>query len=75
MGITAVLRKLYIGTTNTTHDHQGQPEKQLALYKLWSPLYDLSLKLDPGYAVVQDEDTVLDIGCDTGLATTLTMLD
>jgi cyclopropane fatty-acyl-phospholipid synthase-like methyltransferase len=48
------------------------------LYRLWSPLYDLSLKLDPGYAagvqrmvdaVVFSDSTVLDIGCGTGIAT------
>lgn len=78
MGLISTLRKVYISTTNLTHGYQEQPEKQANLYRLWSPLYDLSLKLDSGYAagirqmvdaVVRDNDTVLDIGCGTGLAT------
>ena len=78
MGLTAFQRRFYIRTTNFTHGYQGQSERQLGLYRLWAPLYDLSLRIDPGYAagirrmadsVVEDNDTVLDIGCGTGLAT------
>lgn len=78
MGLISALRRVYISSTNLTHGYQGRPEKQANLYKLWSPFYDLSLKLDPGYvagirqmitAVVQDDDMVLDIGCGTGLVT------
>ncbi len=78
MGLIAALRRVYISTTNLTHGYQERPEKQLKLYKLWSPFYDLSLKLDPGYAagiramvdtIVRNDDVVLDIGCGTGLAT------
>lgn len=80
MELIAFLRRFYIRTTNFTHGYQGQSERQLGLYRLWAPLYDISLRIDPGYtagirrmvdAVVEDNDTVLDIGCGTGLATIL----
>ena len=78
MALTAFLRRLYVRTTNLTDGYQGQPDRQSTLYRLWAPLYELSLRIDPGYAagirrmvdsVVQSNDTVLDIGCGTGLAT------
>ena len=72
-----LLRKIYIQTTNLTHGYQGKEKaKLISFYKLWSPLYDISIKLDPAYhrnlkkmitSVVMPGDSTLDIGCGTGL--------
>ena len=73
------LRTLYIGTSSLTHGFQDKnPSKQKLFYKLWSPLYDISVGIDPAYrthlkemveAVVSPDDTTLDIGCGTGIGT------
>jgi len=73
------IRKLYIKTTDFTHGFQGESrEKILGFYRLWAFCYDFSVKLDPAYArelkkmidsVVKRGDTVLDLGCGTGLGT------
>jgi len=72
-------RKLYIKTTDFTHGFQGARQaKVLGFYKLWAFCYDFSVKLDPAYprelknmidTVVKRGDTVLDVGCGTGLGT------
>ena len=73
-----ILRKLYIKTTNLTHGYQDKQSKIVSFYKLWAPLYDLSIKLDPAYnknlikminSTVSQGDYTLDIGCGTGLGT------
>jgi len=72
------LRTFYIRTTNLTHGFQENRTALDSFYKLWAPLYDLSVSLDSGYKrnlsrmvkrVVQASDCVLDVGCGTGLAT------
>lgn len=71
-----ILRKLYIKTTNLTHRYQDIQSKIVSFYKLWAPLYDISVKLDPAYhrnlrdmidSAVSQGDSTLDIGCGTGL--------
>jgi ubiquinone/menaquinone biosynthesis C-methylase UbiE len=71
-----ILRKIYIKTTNLTHGYQGNQPKLVSFYKLWAPLYDISIKLDPAYyknlkkminSTVSKSDYTLDIGCGTGL--------
>jgi len=73
-----VLRRIYIKTTNLTHGYQGKNSKLVSFYKLWAPLYDISIKLDPAYnknlkkmidTTVSQGDYTLDIGCGTGLGT------
>jgi ubiquinone/menaquinone biosynthesis C-methylase UbiE len=72
------LRRLYIKTTDLTHGYKGNPSKLASLYKLWSPLYDTSIKMDPAYnrnlkrmvfSAVSKNDSTLDIGCGTGIGT------
>ncbi|NOZ48285.1 MAG: class I SAM-dependent methyltransferase [Chlorobi bacterium] len=71
-------RELYIKTTNFTHSYQGKSDKLKHFYKLWSYCYDLSVSLDPAFGremkkmienTVAQGDTVLDIGCGTGIST------
>lgn len=73
------LRTLYIKTTNLTHGFQDKnPSKQKLFYKLWSPLYDISIGIDPAFrkylkemveAAVSPDDITLDIGSGTGIGT------
>jgi len=59
---------------------QGKFTRRIdALYRVWSGVYDRSVRLDPAYvrylretidAVVRAGDAALDIGCGTGLGTT-----
>jgi ubiquinone/menaquinone biosynthesis C-methylase UbiE len=72
------LRTFYIKTTSLTHRYQGRPKALGRFYKLWAPLYDLSVWLDPAYKrnllhmvmlVVRRSDSVLDAGCGTGIGT------
>ena len=73
------LRAVYIRTTDLTHGYQGSvPARLLHFYRLWAPVYDLSVRLDPAYLrslkrmvemVVRPGDTTLDIGSGTGLGT------
>ncbi len=65
-------------TTNLTHGYQQNRKAAGWLYKLWAPVYDLSVGLDPAYrrnlmgmveGVVGVSDRVLDVGCGTGLGT------
>ncbi|MFC1764155.1 class I SAM-dependent methyltransferase [Planctomycetota bacterium] len=69
---------VYIKTSNLTHGFQGDRKASVRFYKLWAPLYDLTVRLDPAYKrnlvqmikqVVQATDCVLEIGCGTGLGT------
>ncbi|MCK5130232.1 MAG: class I SAM-dependent methyltransferase [Clostridiales bacterium] len=78
MSIWNPLRKLYIKTTNITNGYHDDDDRLVSFYKLWSKMYDFSIKLDPAYyrqltnmikQVVSPSDHVLDIGCGTGLAT------
>jgi ubiquinone/menaquinone biosynthesis C-methylase UbiE len=71
-------RTVYIKTTNLTHGYQEDRKAQDRFYKLWVPLYDLSVCLDPAYKrnllhmimhVVRASDRVLDVGCGTGIGT------
>ena len=65
--------------TDLSHGMQGRFSGRLeVLYRVWSKFYDRSVQLDPAYvrhlremvdAVVLARDTVLDIGCGTGLGT------
>ena len=73
-----LLRKIYIKTTNLTRGYQDKQSKLVSFYKLWAPVYDLSIKLDPAYQknlkamisdTVSEGDETLDIGCGTGLGT------
>ena len=73
-----LLRKLYIKTSDLTHGYQGNKSKITSFYRLWAPLYDISIKLDPAYirnlrkmieSTVALGDYSLDIGCGTGLGT------
>ena len=73
-----LLRKLYIKTTNLTHGYQNKKSRLISFYKLWAPLYDISIKLDPAYnknlkemidSTVSPGDFTLDVGCGTGLGT------
>ncbi len=77
-GKLKTLRKLYIKTTSLTHGYQDNHPKMVSFYRLWAPVYDLSIKLDPAYrrnlvkmveATVSPGDWSLDVGCGTGLAT------
>ncbi|MFQ5668508.1 MAG: class I SAM-dependent methyltransferase [Candidatus Binatia bacterium] len=66
-------------TTDLTHGYQGAvPAKLLRFYRLWAPIYDLTVRLDPAYprglkrmvaSVVRPGDTTLDVGSGTGLGT------
>jgi ubiquinone/menaquinone biosynthesis C-methylase UbiE len=72
-------RMAYIKTTGLTHGFQGSvPDKLLRFYRLWAPIYDLTVRLDPAYpgslkrmvaSVVRPGDTTLDVGSGTGLGT------
>lgn len=73
------LRVAYIRTTDLTHGYQGSaPAGLLHFYRLWAPIYDLSVRLDPAYLgslkrmvamVVRAGDMTLDVGSGTGLGT------
>ncbi len=73
-----LLRNIYIKTTNLTHGYQGNQSKLVSFYKLWAPIYDISIKFDPAYhknlkrmisSIVSQGDYTLDIGCGTGIGT------
>jgi cyclopropane fatty-acyl-phospholipid synthase-like methyltransferase len=74
-------RIAYIRTTDLTHGYQGsEPDRLLRFYRLWAPVYDLSVRLDPAYLrnlermvalVVRAGDTTLDAGSGTGLGSVL----
>lgn len=71
------LRIAYIKTTDLTHGYQGSaPPRLLRFYRLWAPIYDLTVRLDPAYlralkrmvtSVVRPGDATLDVGSGTGL--------
>ena len=43
-------RMAYIRTTDLTHGYQGSaPPSLLHFYRLWAPIYDLTVRLDPAY--------------------------
>jgi ubiquinone/menaquinone biosynthesis C-methylase UbiE len=73
------LRIAYIKTTNLTHGFQGSTSARLlAFYRLWAPVYELTVRLDPAYprgleqmvaSVVRPGDMTLDVGSGTGLGT------
>ena len=76
MTIWTPLRKLYIKTTDLTGGYQDNISKLKTFYRWWSKVYDISVRIDPGYdsgirkmiaQTVQTGDKVLDIGCGTGL--------
>jgi 2-polyprenyl-3-methyl-5-hydroxy-6-metoxy-1,4-benzoquinol methylase len=78
MTVTNPFRYLYIKTTDLTHGYQDNRSQLSVFYRLWAPLYDFSVSIDPAYKrnlfqmvklVVQNRDAVLDVGCGTGLAT------
>lgn len=79
MTLLRPLRKAYIKTTDFTHGFQGKGEDRLRwFYRLWAPVYDVTVGLDPAYrrnlahtveATVNRGDTTLDVGCGTGIAT------
>jgi cyclopropane fatty-acyl-phospholipid synthase-like methyltransferase len=72
-------RIAYIKTTDLNYGYQGSvPAKLLRFYRLWAPIYDLSVCLDPAYphslkrmvaSVVRPGDTSLAVGSGTGLGT------
>ena len=72
-----LFRLAYINSTNFTHGYQGSgPAALLRFYRLWAPIYDLSVRLDPAYlrslkrmvtSVVRPGDATLDVGSGTGL--------
>ena len=79
--IRRVLRIAHIRTTDLTHGFQGAGSKKLLrFYKLWAPIYEASVRLDPGYMrglrrmvslAVRSGDRTLDVGSGTGLSTLL----
>jgi len=78
MFLSRTFRTIYMKTTNLTHGCQQNRKAAGWLYKLWAPVYDLSVRLDPAYRrnllhmvehVVRVSDRVLDVGCGTGLGT------
>ncbi|MFQ5352095.1 MAG: class I SAM-dependent methyltransferase [Candidatus Binatia bacterium] len=55
---------------------QAAPARLLRFYRLWAPVYDLTVRLDPAYlrsleqmvvSIVRTGDTTLDVGSGTGL--------
>jgi|Deesub1362A_J573_1020465.scaffolds.fasta_scaffold00366_33 cyclopropane fatty-acyl-phospholipid synthase-like methyltransferase len=78
MNVQRFFRKLYIKTTDFTRSYQGKPNKLVSFYRVWSPWYDFSVRIDPAFAkemkkminsVVKQGDITLDIGCGTGIST------
>ncbi len=79
MSLWKPLRVIYIRTTDLTHGYQGSESANLLrFYRMWAPIYDLSIRLDPGYLrslrhmvemVVRPGDVTLDVGSGTGLGT------
>jgi cyclopropane fatty-acyl-phospholipid synthase-like methyltransferase len=77
MKLRAAYRRLIMATTGLSHGFQGQGADALrAFYRLWAPIYDISIRFDPAYrrllfqvvdSVVRPGDRVLDVGCGTGL--------
>jgi len=79
MSLWKPLRVIYIRATDLTHGYQGSaPARLRRFYRMWAPIYDLSIRLDPGYLrrlkqmvelVVRPGDVTLDVGSGTGLGT------
>ena len=79
MSLWKPLRIVYIRATDLTHGYQGSlPASMLRFYRMWAPVYDVSVRLDPGYLrslkrmleiVVRPGDVTLDVGSGTGLGT------
>lgn len=74
--VFAPARKAYIRTTDLLKVQS--PERSRSLYKLWSRVYEPSVRLDPAYQrgldrmvelTVRRGDRVLDVGSGTGLGT------
>jgi len=76
--MSSPLRKYYLKLTDLTNGLKNANDNQLNyFYKLWSIVYDVSIRLDPAYqrelnkmidSIIWSGDITLDIGCGTGLA-------
>jgi cyclopropane fatty-acyl-phospholipid synthase-like methyltransferase len=78
MSIWKPLRTLFIKTTNFTLGYQDNHNKLISFYSSWAKIYDITIRMDPAYTkqlkkmislVVSPLNSVLDIGCGTGIGT------